>query len=38
MMIAMKICLCIIIGMFVGLMGGMIVVAIKADLDNKHNE
>ncbi len=37
-MIAIKIFLCIIIGMFIGLLGGMIVVVIKADLDREDDE
>lgn len=37
-MIVIKIFLCIIIAMFVGILGGMVVVVIQADLDNKRNE
>lgn len=37
-MIVIKIFLCIIIAMFVGLLGGMIVVVIKADLDKEKKD
>lgn len=37
-MIVIKIFLCIIIAMFVGLLGGMVVVVIKADLDNEKKD
>lgn len=37
-MIAIKIFLCIIIAMFIGLLGGMVVVVIKSDLDNEKKD
>lgn len=37
-MIVIKIFLCIIIAMFVCLLGGMVVVVIKADLDNEKKD
>lgn len=37
-MIVIKIFLCIIIAMFVGILGGMIVVVISADLDNEKKD
>ena len=38
MMIAIKIFLCIIIAMFIGILGGMVVVVIQADLDKENDD